>query len=92
MTETEKIIVRELYKMTVPFAHSSHITKRIYRMYPEAFFEPRIIEKVKEEITGWFPMSAHPKSVCGKKGIDHRMKRWNCYSTTCINDGCNERI
>ena len=48
MTQTEKDIVLALYKMTVQFAHSSHITKRIYRMYPEAFFKPRIIDPTEE--------------------------------------------
>lgn len=41
MTEQEKEIVMNIYKDVVQFAYTSHITKRIYRMYPEAFFKPR---------------------------------------------------
>lgn len=29
---------------------------------------------------------------CEKHGIPHRMRRWNCYSTTCLNPGCKEKI
>jgi hypothetical protein len=39
-----------------------------------------------------FIEDAAPDTICGEKGVPHRMKRWSCYDTQCINPGCNHKI
>jgi hypothetical protein len=35
-----------------------------------------------------YETKAAKDTPCGMKGIPHKMKRWNCYDTSCINPGC----
>ena len=39
-----------------------------------------------------FECEAAPDTICGEKGVPHRMKRWSSYDTVCINTGCNHKI
>ena len=67
----------------------------------EGGVDQKLIDRIEQEIIRLAPpppveptfvCDATPDTVCGKKGVQHRMKRWNCYSTTCLNEGCNYKI
>jgi hypothetical protein len=37
-------------------------------------------------------LSDSKEGKCGAEGKQHKMKRWNCYHTSCINKGCDYYI
>jgi hypothetical protein len=46
----------------------------------------------EEEIPGTYEQNAEQGTYCGDHGIKHKMKRWDCYRTECVNKGCNYKI
>ena len=50
------------------------------------------IQGFKDNLSFNFERPADTKSACGKVGIPHRMKRWNCYDTRCVNPRCSFKI
>lgn len=47
---------------------------------------------IQEPETWDYELVADKDTVCGQKGIKHRMKRYNCYDTSCINEECDHWI
>lgn len=50
------------------------------------------MDNEKESLDYTYECKASLDTECGKQGIVHKMKRWNCYYTSCINPGCNYSI
>jgi hypothetical protein len=56
-------------------------------LYDEAYNLWKDLHPEQEPLS-WTYEHSNNLGKCGEEGIPHKMKRWNCFHTSCINEGC----